>query len=95
MLIVTARVKLRAGSADQFVAAVKKMKESMASDPGVIEYTLCRSTKDPNEFLFYERYENEEAFAYHLSTDHFKTLAAEIDPLMESPGEIGHWTVVL
>lgn len=95
MLIVTAKVKIKQGAAEEFIAAVRRMKASMANDPGVIEYTLCRSTSDPDEFLFYERYQSEEAFSYHLSTEHFKVLASEIDPLMERPGDIGHWTIVL
>jgi len=43
----------------------------------------------------YERYEDEDAFAYHLSTDHLKALAAVIDPLMVVPGEFGNWAEVL
>ncbi len=64
-------------------------------DPGAVQYNLHRSASDPNEFLFYERYESEEAFAYHLSTEHFKTLAGTIDPLFAAPGELGQWAEVL
>jgi len=95
MFTVTAKVKLQSGKAEEFVEAVRVMKPQVSQDPGAIEYSLYRSTGDPDEFLFYERYDSEEAFAYHLSTEHFKTLAGAIDPLMAVPGDIGQWVAVL
>lgn len=95
MLIVTAKVRLQDGKAEEFIEAVRAMRPQVMQDPGAVEYDLHRSANDPNEFLFYERYEGEEAFAYHLSTEHFKTLAGTIDPLMAAPGELGQWVEVL
>lgn len=95
MLIVTAKVRLQDGKADEFIEAIRTMKAKVLQDPGAVQYSLHRSTTDPNEFLLYERYEDQEAFAYHLSTDHLKTLAATIEPLMEVPGEFGNWSEVL
>ena len=94
MLIVTAKVRMQEGKADEFVKAYQWMHPLVMKDPGAILYSLLRSTADPNEFLFYEQYESEEAFAYHLSTEHFKSLAARIEPLMAVPGEIGQWVEV-
>ena len=93
--MVTARVKLQHDRVEEFLDAVRVMKPQVMTDPGAIQYSLHRSINDPDEFLFYERYESEEAFAYHLSTDHFKTLAGTIDPLMTVPGEFGQWVEVL
>ena len=94
MLIVTAKVKLKPGKSREFVEAYRWMKPQVMQDPGALVYDLHRSTEDPDEFLFYEQYENEEAFEYHLSTEHFRQLAAKIDPLMVVPGEIGKWVEV-
>ena len=95
MLIITAKVRLQAGKADEFVKAYRWMHALVMNDPGAILYALHRSTADPDEFLFYEQYESEEAFAYHLSTEHFKALSARIDPMMAAPPEIGRWAEVL
>jgi autoinducer 2-degrading protein len=95
MLIVTAKVRLESGKAEEFIEAARVMQPQVMQDPGAIQYSLHRSTTDPNEFLFFERYESEEAFAYHLSTDHFKALAGTIEPLMAVPGEFGQWVEVL
>ncbi|OFW58689.1 MAG: hypothetical protein A2133_08215 [Actinobacteria bacterium RBG_16_64_13] len=91
MLIVTARVRLQTGKSQEFLEAVRVMKPQVMNDPGAIEYSLHRSADEPDMFLFYERYETNEAFDYHLSTAHFKVLAGQIDPLMAVPGEIGMW----
>lgn len=95
MVIITAKVKLKSGRSEEFLEAIRVMKPQVMQDPGVIRYSLHRSTEDPDTFMFYEQYENEEAFAYHLSTDHFKVLAGTIDPLMAMPGDIGRWTEAL
>jgi quinol monooxygenase YgiN len=94
MLIVTAKVRLRPGTSEEFLEAFRVMHPQVLNDPGVIAYTLHRSAEDPDMFIFYEQYESQEAFDYHLSTDHFKVLAGCIDPLMAVPGEIGTWVEV-
>jgi autoinducer 2-degrading protein len=94
MLIVTAKVRMQEGKADEFLEAYRWMHQLVMKDPGAILYSLQRSTTDPNEFLFYEQYESEEAFAYHLSTEHFKTLSGKIDPMMSAPPEISQWVEV-
>ncbi len=94
MFVVTATVKVRQGRSEEFLEAYRWMKPLVLNDPGARVYALHRSLNDPDEFLFYEEYENEEAFAYHLSTDHFKAISERIDPLMAAPPEIGKWSVV-
>lgn len=95
MVIVTAKVKIQADKVEEFLEAVRVMKPQVMRDPGAIEYSLHRSIDDPDTFIFYERYEDEKAFVYHLSTDHFRTLEAAIDPLMAVPGDIGKWVQAL
>lgn len=95
MVIITAKVKLQSGASEKFLEAVRAMQPQVMQDPGAIEYSLHRSADDPDTFIFYERYESKEAFAYHLSTDHFKVLSGTIDPLLAAPGEISTWVEVL
>jgi quinol monooxygenase YgiN len=94
MKVVTARVRIQPGKSEEFIAAYRWMKPLVLQDPGAVLYELHRSTDDPDEFIFYERYENEEAFAYHLATEHFAKFAATIEPLFGAPGEIGNWLEV-
>lgn len=94
MLIITAKVKLQPGTGEEFLEAYRWMRPQVMNDPGAILYMVHPSVDDPDEFLFYEQYESDEAFAYHLSTDHFRALSARIDPLMAAPPEIGKWVEV-
>ncbi len=94
MVIITATIRLQPGKAEEFLEAYRWMYPQVMQDPGAILYSLQRSAEDPDVFLFYEQYESEEAFAYHLSTDHFRTLSGKIDPLMATPPEIGTWVQV-
>jgi quinol monooxygenase YgiN len=94
MVIITAKVRIQPGKSEEFLAAYRWMKPQVLNDPGAILYELHRSADDPDTFIFYEQYESKEAFDYHLSTDHFKTLAGRIDPLMAVPGEIGMWVEI-
>ena len=95
MLIITAKVRLQSGTSEEFLDAYRWMHPLVMQDPGAVQYSLHRSAEDPDEFIFYERYESEDAFEYHLSTEHFKALSARIDPLMAGPPEIGKWAEVV
>jgi quinol monooxygenase YgiN len=94
MLIITAKVRLQSGTRGEFLEAYRWMKPQVLRDPGALLYELHCSADDPDEFIFYEQYEDGEAFEYHLSTEHFKALSARIDPLMAGPPEIGTWAAV-
>ena len=94
MLIITAKVTIQKGKSEEFLDAYRWMRPQVLGDPGAILYELHRSADNPDTFVFYEQYKNKEAFDYHLSTDHFKALAARIDPLMAVPGEIGTWVEI-
>lgn len=91
MLIITAKIRLKIGSTEEFLDAYRSARPQVLNDPGALLYELHRSAQDPDVFLFYEQYEDEEALAYHLSTSHFKALSARIDPLMAAPPEISQW----
>jgi len=44
-------------------------------DPGCLRFDLLRSKDDPNKFVFYEAYTDDETAAYHKTTDHYKAWA--------------------
>ena len=45
-------------------------------EPGVRAFMIHQSKSEPSEFFFYEVFENEDAFAAHQQTPHFKALIA-------------------
>jgi (4S)-4-hydroxy-5-phosphonooxypentane-2,3-dione isomerase len=95
MVIVTAKMRLQPDKVDEFLEAYRWMKPQVLNDPGAIQYSLHRSAENPAEFMMYEQYENEEAFAYHMSTEHCRTLVERIDPLMALPVQVASWVEVI
>ena len=46
------------------------------TEAGVRAFMIHQSKSEPSEFLFYEVFENEDAFTAHQQTPHFKALIA-------------------
>jgi len=82
-MVVVAKMKAKKGSEQEFEAALREMVSKVASEEGTLAYTLHRSLGDATEFLFYEKYENQEAFGRHSKTAHFKELMGKIAPLLD------------
>ncbi len=72
MVILTAIFKAAEGKGDEFEQEFKKLAPKVLKDPGAITYVIHRAVDDPNKFLVYEQYENQDALKYHQQTEHFK-----------------------
>src|ERR1700719_2438982 len=71
-LAVTATWEAREGEADT-VADILARFAPMA-EPGVKLFLVHRGVANPTQFLFYELFEDEAAFAAHQQTEHFRSL---------------------
>jgi quinol monooxygenase YgiN len=79
--VVVARYKAREGHEARVEAALRRMVEPTRAEPGNLGYEALRDPVEPGVFVLIERYANEDAFADHLSTDHFATwLRGEVLP---------------
>jgi quinol monooxygenase YgiN len=72
VIVVVATVKLVEGKGKEYEQEYHKIAPKVRKDPGVITYVLNRHAKNPNQFLWYEKYESEEAFKYHISSQGYK-----------------------
>ena len=66
---ITARVTVREGRADEYVAAFAPLLEQAEKEPGTLLYAVHRSTDDPNVFWTTEVYADDAAFAAHSASD--------------------------
>ena len=66
---ITARVTVREGRADEYVAAFAPLLEQAEKEPGTLLYAAHRSTDDPNVFWTTEVYADDAAFAAHSASD--------------------------
>ncbi len=66
MIVVVARLKVQSGKESAFEAeAAKLIAHVKANEPGTLAYKLCRSKSDVTDYVFYEEYADEGAFAIH------------------------------
>lgn len=94
MVVLTATMTTKEGSGDGLEEIIKNFAPKFLKDPGCIEYRAHRRLDDPHRFLFYERYENNEALVYHAATPHFKEMFAAMKPFLDGKAEIVMYTEI-
>ncbi len=93
-MIVIARVKIQSGKEAEFEKVVTDVLTKVEKEEGTLRYSLNKSTTDPSEYVFYEKYADQDSMNFHMSTPYFKemsgTLAAFLDgaPVFEMFGEV-------
>lgn len=90
MITVVARLRTVDGKAGEFEAAAREQIAAVgANEAGkALVYTLHRSQKDPNLFMFYEQYSSEDALTAHGATDHMKALGGKLRGVLDGRPEI-------
>ena len=73
-LAVTALWEARDGEADTVADILARFAPQAQQEPGVRLFLVHRAVENPEQFLFYELFEDEAAFAAHQQTTHFKSL---------------------
>jgi quinol monooxygenase YgiN len=73
-LAVTAVWEARDGEADAVADILARFAPQARREPRVKLFLVHRAVVNPAQFLFYELFEDEAAFAVHQQTEHFKAL---------------------
>jgi quinol monooxygenase YgiN len=89
MIVVAAKLKAVEGKGDEFEREFRKLVPKVLKDPGTISYAVHRKMDAPNEFFVYEKYDSEEAFKLHISTEHFKGFSKASASLLDGRPEVG------
>jgi (4S)-4-hydroxy-5-phosphonooxypentane-2,3-dione isomerase len=66
---IVARVTVKEGRADEYVAAFEPLLEQAKQEPGTLLYALHRSKDDPHVFWTTEVYADDAAFAAHSASE--------------------------
>lgn len=85
MLVVVASIKVKTGMEKEVEDSIRAIIPKVQAEEGTLVYNLHRGKKDPGKYLFYEKYTNKEALAFHASTPYFKELFQKINPLLDGP----------
>ncbi|MBY9015452.1 MAG: antibiotic biosynthesis monooxygenase [Candidatus Lokiarchaeota archaeon] len=86
MVTIIATVEVKDGKMEEAIKLLKEIVPKIkSSEPGTLEYIphTIKGGKFKNTIIFYEKYENEEAFKTHRGNQ--AKIAAELAPLMK-PG---------
>jgi len=82
-LLVVAQWEAKEGQADTVDGILRRFQPLAQGDAGVKMFLISRGKDKPAQFLFYELFADEAAFAAHQTTAHFKSLiAGEALPLL-------------
>jgi quinol monooxygenase YgiN len=73
-LAVTAMWEAREGEADAVADILARFAPKARQEPGVKLFLVHRGVANREQFLFYELFEDDAAFAAHQQTEHFRTL---------------------
>ena len=72
MLALVVSIESPPESRDRFLAAIREQAgASLEQEPGCLRFDICEAVDDPNRFVLYEVYADEEAWEAHPKTEHF------------------------
>ena len=72
MIALVVDLSIRPGTRERVLAAIgEQARTSLAEEPGCLRFDVCEDLADPEHFVLYEIYADEEAFALHRTTPHF------------------------
>jgi quinol monooxygenase YgiN len=80
----TAKWTAQPGAEETVYAAIRELIAPSRAEPGCRLYQPNRALDDPRVFLFYEIYDDEDAYKAHGDSEHFKRYGHELAlPLLE------------
>ncbi|MBQ8402568.1 MAG: antibiotic biosynthesis monooxygenase [Clostridia bacterium] len=85
MLATVVFVDVKPECVDAFIEITTYNHENSRREPGNVRFDVLRDNKDPNKFLLYEVYENEDAAAAHKLTEHYNKWRETVAPMMATP----------
>jgi quinol monooxygenase YgiN len=82
-LLVVARWQAAPGQERRVADILDRFLPQAQAEPGIKLFQIARGKEDAAQFLFYELFADEAAFAAHQASEHFKTLVlGEALPLL-------------
>ncbi len=89
MVVVIAKLKAREGKGDELAAKFVEMVEWVTeNEADTLTYICNRSGKDPDSFVFFERYPDQAALGAHSSSPRFQEFVGEIQGLLAGGMEV-------
>jgi autoinducer 2-degrading protein len=94
VVIVSARVKPE--QRGRFLQAIEdNAVTAVREEAGCLRFDVVRDADDPDHYLFYEVYRDEDAFRAHRDTDHFARWREAAEECLSEPLQATHAAMVV
>jgi Uncharacterized conserved protein len=94
MYAVLARYQVQPGRGDEVAHALRPHLLATRNEPGCLVFTANRSVDDPDSFVLYEQYKDEESFKAHVDSAHYETyVVSRVRPLL-AHREVAFFTAI-
>jgi quinol monooxygenase YgiN len=102
MIVRIIDVHVNGQSVEAFKTISVENREGSIREPGVLRFDVLQSDADPQHFVLYEVYRNEQATLDHKETDHYRRWRQSVEPMMArnresisctpvAPTDAGEW----
>jgi len=85
MLVVCVHVHVVPEHRDDFIQATLENARNTVQEPGNLRFDVIQQLDDPNRFILYEVYRDEEGAAAHKQTPHYARWRETVAPWMAEP----------
>lgn len=85
MFIVCVYLHVRKEERDTFLALTLENARNTVQEPGNLRFDVIEQADDPNRFMLYEVYRDEDGFLAHKQTPHYAAWAEKAPALLAEP----------
>ncbi|MFD0687917.1 putative quinol monooxygenase [Actinomadura fibrosa] len=93
MIFITARFRVLPEHADRWPEISRGFTEATRAEPGCLWFDWSRSLDDANEYVLVEAFEDGDAGAAHVGSEHFKAAQQELPRYLAETPRIVNATV--
>jgi len=85
MFVVCVHVHVKPENVSQFIEATLENARNTVEEPGALRFDVLQQIDDPNRFVLYEAYRDQEGAKAHKGTAHYATWREAVEPWMAEP----------
>ena len=91
MIVISAVLNAKPGKEAELEQLLKSLFNNVKQETGVVEYVLHRAQGNPRKFFFYEKYKDQQAADFHMSTAYLKEAFKKYGNLLSGPSEVEYY----
>ena len=88
MIFITAKFPVKPEHADDWPQLAEEFTEACNAEDGCLFFRWSRCLDDPNEYILIEAFEDDDAGAKHVQSEHFKKATAELPKYLQRTPDI-------